>query len=35
MATTVYFATNRAVAAPAEDYRSYGNDIVAPTDQWR
>ncbi len=32
MATTVYFATNRAVSAPAEDYRNYGNDIVAPTE---
>jgi esterase/lipase superfamily enzyme len=30
MAVTVYFATNRQVAAP-EDYRSYGTSIVSPT----
>jgi esterase/lipase superfamily enzyme len=32
MTATVYFATNRVIAGPAEDYRSYGNGIVAPTD---
>lgn len=32
MTTTVYFATNRVIAGPAEDYHSYGNGIVAPTD---
>ncbi|HWA92228.1 MAG TPA: alpha/beta hydrolase [Rhizomicrobium sp.] len=32
MAATVYFATNRVVAGHAEDYRNYGNGIVAPTD---
>jgi esterase/lipase superfamily enzyme len=32
MTTTVYFATNRVVSGPAEDYRNYGNGIVAPTD---
>ncbi len=32
MLTTVYFATNRAVTGPAGDWRSYGTDIVAPSD---
>lgn len=32
MATTVYFATNRVVSGAPEDYRNYGNGIVAPTD---
>ncbi len=32
MAVTVYFATNRAANGPANDYRSYGSAIVAPTD---
>lgn len=32
MATTVYFATNRAVAGPPTDYRNYGTTIVAPSD---
>jgi len=32
MTTTVYFATNRVVAGKPEDYRNYGNGIVAPTD---
>ena len=32
MAVTVYFATNRVVTGPSDDYRSYGNAIVSPTD---
>ena len=32
MTTTVYFATNRMISGAAEDYRNYGNGIVAPTD---
>lgn len=32
MPTTVYFATNRALAGPAEDWRSYQATIVAPSD---
>lgn len=32
MLTTVYFATNRALEGPAEDWTSYGTDIVAPSD---
>jgi esterase/lipase superfamily enzyme len=32
MPTTVYFATNRALAGPASDWQSYGTSIVAPTD---
>jgi esterase/lipase superfamily enzyme len=32
MATTVYFATNRKVTRSPEDYHSYGDSIVAPTD---
>ena len=31
MPITVQFATNRAVTGPAEDWRSYGADIVAPS----
>jgi esterase/lipase superfamily enzyme len=30
--TTVYFATNRALSGPAEDWRSYGTSIVSPSD---
>jgi esterase/lipase superfamily enzyme len=30
--TTVYFATNRALSGPAEDWRSYGTSIVFPSD---
>ena len=30
--TTVYFATNRALNGPAEDWRSYGTGIVSPSD---
>ena len=30
--TTVYFATNRALDGPAEDWKSYGTDIVSPSD---
>src|ERR1041385_2794419 len=32
MPTTVYFATNRAVAGSATDYHSYSESIVSPTD---
>lgn len=32
MARTVYFATNRVVVGDAADYKSYGADIVAPSD---
>ncbi len=32
MAVTVYFATNRVLSGPAEDWRSYGTGIVSPTD---
>ena len=32
MPTTVYFATNRVVTAPASDWRNYGTSIVAPSD---
>src|SRR5258706_583920 len=32
MPTTVYFATNRALTGPANDWRSYGTTIVAPSD---
>ena len=32
MLTTVYFATNRALTGPADDWTSYGTDIVAPSD---
>jgi esterase/lipase superfamily enzyme len=32
MPTTVYFATNRALAGPTSDWRSYGTGIVAPSD---
>jgi esterase/lipase superfamily enzyme len=32
MLTTVHFATNRALTGAAEDWRSYGAGIVAPTD---
>jgi hypothetical protein len=30
--TTVYFATNRMAQGPTTDWRSYGADIVLPTD---
>jgi hypothetical protein len=30
--TTVYFATNRVAQGPTTDWRSYGSDIVLPTD---
>jgi len=30
--TTVYFATNRALTGPADDWTSYGADIVTPSD---
>ena len=30
--TTVYFATNRALSGPPEDWRSYGTSIVFPSD---
>jgi len=30
--TTVYFATNRLLNGPAEDWRSYGTGIVSPSD---
>jgi hypothetical protein len=30
--TTVYFATNRVAQGPTTDWRSYGPDIVSPTD---
>jgi hypothetical protein len=30
--TTVYFATNRVAQGPTTDWRSYGPDIVLPTD---
>ena len=32
MPATVYFATNRTLAGPADDWRSYGAGIVAPSD---
>jgi esterase/lipase superfamily enzyme len=32
---TVYFATNRVAQGPTADWRSYGADIVAPTDPSR
>ena len=32
MPTTVYFATNRVVSDPPEDWQSYGTGIVAPSD---
>jgi esterase/lipase superfamily enzyme len=32
MPTTVHFATNRKLTGPPEDWRSYGTDIVAPSD---
>jgi len=32
MLTTVYFATNRALTGPAQDWRSYGATIVTPSD---
>jgi len=32
MLTTVYFATNRALTGPAQDWRSYGANIVTPSD---
>ncbi len=32
MFTTVHFATNRALTGPADDWRSYGTGIVAPSD---
>jgi esterase/lipase superfamily enzyme len=32
MPTTVYFATNRLLSGPAEDWRSYGTSIAAPSD---
>ncbi len=32
MPTTVYFATNRVVRGPLEDWRSYTSDIVSPSD---
>jgi esterase/lipase superfamily enzyme len=32
MARTVYFATNRVVAGSAADFKSYGTDIVSPSD---
>jgi len=32
MFTTVHFATNRALTGPANDWRSYGSTIVAPSD---
>ncbi len=32
MPTTVHFATNRALTGPAADWRSYGTEIVAPSD---
>jgi esterase/lipase superfamily enzyme len=30
--TTVYFATNRVLNGPAEDWKSYGTSIVSPSD---
>jgi esterase/lipase superfamily enzyme len=35
VSTTVYFATNRVAQGPASDWRSYGADIVTPTDASR
>ena len=32
MLTTVYFATNRAIEGSPEDWQSYGEKIVAPSD---
>jgi esterase/lipase superfamily enzyme len=32
MPTTVYFATNRRLNGPAENWRSYGTSIVSPSD---
>src|SRR6202023_1178811 len=32
MLTTVYFATNRALTGPAQDWQSYGANIVTPSD---
>lgn len=32
MSVTVHFATNRVLSGAAEDWRSYGNGIVSPTD---
>jgi esterase/lipase superfamily enzyme len=32
MAATVYFATNRVISGPANNYRSYTNAIVSPSD---
>jgi esterase/lipase superfamily enzyme len=32
MPTTVYFATNRAVAGSPSDWRNYGSSVVAPSD---
>ena len=32
MLTTVYFVTNRALEGPADDWTSYGTNIVAPSD---
>ena len=32
MAATVYFATNRGLSGPAEQWQSYGTGIVSPTD---
>ena len=35
MLTTVYFATNRTLSGPAEEWQSYGTGIVAPSDPTR
>ncbi len=35
MPTTVYFATNRVVTGPPDDWQSYGTGIVAPSDASR
>ena len=32
MPTTVYFATNRALTGPAEQWQSYSGGIVSPSD---
>src|SRR5205085_9987300 len=32
MLTTVYFATNRVLTGPPDDWTSYGTDIVVPSD---
>src|SRR5271155_2392207 len=32
MAVTVYFATNRVLTGPAEQWQSYGSGIVSPSD---